>query len=384
MPTTPPPHVPPARTVEDPPVLRFTSPRDIAAYVPYSLGFLPEESLVLMSFRRGRTSGSSPRLGLVMRVDLPTSGQPLDDGVEILVSHLVRDGAEHTALVVYTDDPEAHDVLLREVERVAGGSGIGVLDVVHVGFDHWRSLRCDDEACCPPEGLPLEDLDASPVAAEMVLRGARVDADRWERLMALAPLDRGRVERVAALVDRAASRRGERARRARWEAAATAWETAVRAVAGQLDGDRPALSLDEMLSDESIAQLLCVLPQPAMRDALLMEAAVAGTARASLADPDVPFDVLEGVGSGALRPDADRITAVTEVLSALARTAEAASLVEVLGMLAWVRWWSGDLGFAGDLARGALEMDETHGLSLLVERMCSIGMGPRWIGPATA
>src|SRR4051812_6238144 len=56
----------PVMAAPDMPVVRLTSPGEIAAAVPHLCGFLPSESLVAVSLR-----GERHRIGLCMRLDLP-------------------------------------------------------------------------------------------------------------------------------------------------------------------------------------------------------------------------------------------------------------------------------------------------------------------------
>ena len=80
--------------------IRARGPRELLAYVPFRLGYRPDDSAVLISLRTPRG-----RVGLVARVDLGDLAD-LEHGPQVartLVSHLCSDGARRAVLVVYTD-----------------------------------------------------------------------------------------------------------------------------------------------------------------------------------------------------------------------------------------------------------------------------------------
>ncbi|MEK8228797.1 DUF4192 family protein [Oerskovia sp. M15] len=80
--------------------IRARGPRELLAYVPFRLGYRPDDSAVLVSLRTARG-----RVGLVARIDLSDLAD-LENGPQVartLVSHLCSDGASRAALVVYSD-----------------------------------------------------------------------------------------------------------------------------------------------------------------------------------------------------------------------------------------------------------------------------------------
>jgi len=52
-----------------------------------------------------------------------------------------------------------------------------------VHADRWRSLICEDNECCPPEGSPLPALDHSRIAAEQVALGKPVPFENINQLI---------------------------------------------------------------------------------------------------------------------------------------------------------------------------------------------------------
>src|SRR4051812_31304287 len=81
------------------PVVRLTSPGEIAAAIPHLCGFVPSESLVAVSLR-----GDRRRIGLSLRFDLPAIEAVADTAnAEEVASRLAHDGASAIVLVVYTE-----------------------------------------------------------------------------------------------------------------------------------------------------------------------------------------------------------------------------------------------------------------------------------------
>ena len=75
------------------PLVRLTSPGDIAAAVPHLCGYVPTESLVVLSLRGGRA-----RVGLTMRFDLPVEeGDP--ELADLAAVRLAADGARRAVAV---------------------------------------------------------------------------------------------------------------------------------------------------------------------------------------------------------------------------------------------------------------------------------------------
>ncbi|WP_448629282.1 DUF4192 domain-containing protein [Cellulomonas soli] len=223
--------------------LRLSEPRELLALIPHQLGFQPERSVVAVSLRP-----PAGEVGLVVRVDLAGLADPAD-GPRLargLVTHLDRDGARRTVLVVYSEhdprtDPghEAH-VAAAAVREAAAGV-LGEVPCWVVSSTGYLSLDCD-EPCCPPGGRPLTDLQATQVGARMVLAGSVVAPSRQDvGRIRPAPAE---ARRAVARVRRRWEARGEQARAcgpqacADWRAeSVAAWR---RALAQGLDGPVPA------------------------------------------------------------------------------------------------------------------------------------------------
>ena len=362
------------------PTLSVSAPRDLLALVPYRVGYTPTRSMVLICLR-----GPRRRVGLVARVDLPPADDPgVDDVLELQVARLVAyaaaDGAAAVLLVVYAepDDGTVGPVhVLDAVRSGAEAADVELLDAWLVGSGSYVSLLCDDPACCPPQGHPLDDLDASLVSAEMVACGAVVGPDREAALGDLTPADDARlarVERAAGLAQGKVPVRG--ARRARWRSRLlTAWRREAAAAASGADGDVPA---------DVAGSLLAGLDDLTLRDAVMLSCVPGcGLAPEALAAHGLRREVaslLDRVFApeDAVRPDDERADAAARVLRSLVRQGSAPRTAAPLGLLAWLSWWRGDGATARCLVDRALVSDPGHRLALLLGEALDRGVPPGW------
>lgn len=180
------------------PVARLTTPAEMVASVPLTLGFVPTESLVVLCCHEPRG-----RVGLSLRFDLPP--RALEPALASDVAMRVRyEGATRVVLAVYTEQRESGarvrlalvNALRRSLKDVV------ITEAVLVRSGRFWSYLCDRPLCCPPEGTPVGDAAGSAsvrlLAAETVLEGSAVLPDRAALVASLA----GPVEEAAALAGR--------------------------------------------------------------------------------------------------------------------------------------------------------------------------------------
>ncbi len=161
-----------ARPPAPPLVLR--TPVDLLALVPYTFGFEPSDSLVLVNLdETGRQFQA--------RADLPAHRSELGPLVQQLAKAAWRNGATRAALLVYTDDE-------REAERVAAvvcgamnGVSARVFLALRTDGERWWTLAGRGPET-PVEGEPY-DLRCHPLTSQAVLEG-RVTAQSREDLAA--------------------------------------------------------------------------------------------------------------------------------------------------------------------------------------------------------
>jgi hypothetical protein len=134
---------------EAPKVIRPGSPGDLLALVPGLLGFVPEQSLVVIG-----VTGPRHRIRVTLRYDLP---EPDDiRAVEQIAEHamtvLAQAGTDMVFAVIYgTDEGGA---LVAAVLRAQ--YSVPVRDVLRVQGNRYWSYACADEQCCPADGTPFE------------------------------------------------------------------------------------------------------------------------------------------------------------------------------------------------------------------------------------
>ena len=175
------------------PVARLTSPGEIASLIPVLCGFVPQESLVVISLR-----GPRKRIGLTMRFDLDWAVGDLAAAAAEVAARLGLDGAAQVVLVVHSaevdPDPDpgsdpgsvvglAWGELVSAVEDACATGGVAMNEALLVRDGRWWSYLCRRPACCPPEGTPMEGTSTPAlqlVQAETVLGGRAVLASRDE------------------------------------------------------------------------------------------------------------------------------------------------------------------------------------------------------------
>lgn len=297
--------------------LTARSPEDLLAVVPVVLGFVPEDSVVMLTFGAARTFHA--------RVDLPPPDEPPGEVVACLRGPAMHHGVRRVVFVLYTDDAELAGRVHRELLRGFGRVGIEVVDAIRADGERWFPLL-RSRAGQSLDGTPY-DVTAHPFAAQAVLDGKVMLASRGE-LAAQLDRDPERVARVAACLARippgaVGTPAWVRRRTRRW--------AGQRAVPG----------------DEEAARLLAAVG----RDPSAENAAWWGVSRR------------EAPGHVALWTDLVR-RAPDQV---------AASAAAVLGLVAWV---AGHGALAWCAVDHATSLDPGHGLARLVADLLAGAVSP--------
>lgn len=311
------------------PDFHLNRPGVLIAALPAVLGFVPENSLVLVTVDRGE-------MGCVMRVDLS------DDVVES-VDHLAEVAASarpDAAIAVVVDEQGAacrlcndeYRHLTAELSEALADRGIELLaahvvDRVAAG-GRWH---CADN--CGRAGV-VEDPTASPLAAAAVLDGRRLYARRTELQDVVDVADPARSAALARLIRAADADRPDAEARSDIEAAI--------AVATRVaDGAR--------LTDDEAVRIAAALSDLRVRDTLYALA----------------------VGEHAGQAEA--------LWSELARTLPEPSRVEALVLLAFSAYARGDGPLAGVSLEAALRCDPTHRMAGMLDTALQSGMRPEKI-----
>ncbi|MGO4689289.1 DUF4192 family protein [Glaciibacter sp. 2TAF33] len=146
-----------------PAIVKAKQAQDFLALVPQLVGFLPENSVVLVAFRGNRTCGA-----LRFNLPDPTAPEKVHRRIATTLIGIVCKvkGADAVVPVVYTDDAFAgaadipHRLFAGVLADRAQLSGFLVRDVLCVAADGWGSYL---DPTCPAHGHPLDEIAASCV-----------------------------------------------------------------------------------------------------------------------------------------------------------------------------------------------------------------------------
>lgn len=318
------------------PDFELNRPGALIAALPAVLGFVPENSLVLVSLDRGE-------LGAVLRVDL--SGELA--GRTGHLAEVAAAAAPEAAIAVIVNDEGAHcpqcndeyrqlcamlaEVLLENnIELLAAH----VVDRVARG-GHWH---CVDE--CGAGGA-VDDPSASPLAAAAVLEGRRLYARRADLQAVIAVDD---PDRSAALAGRLQRQSARRAAAHRKDPAGCARRDVKRAIAAA-----SRVCGGQSLSDTELAALGCALDDAQVRDTL--------------------YALAVGEKAG----EAETLWA------SLARALPAPWRVEALVLLAFSAYVRGDGPLAGVSLEAALRCDPEHRMAGMLDTALQSGLRPEQI-----
>ncbi|MFE1027858.1 DUF4192 domain-containing protein [Streptomyces sp. NPDC058818] len=192
------------------------TPAELADALPYLLGYRPEDSIVLVALRdrdgRGRFGGRA-RLGIPANADDWTgaAGQL----VHGLVTGSERRGVRPEQMVAYLCQEPARGETGREVmERLrplaqklrveCGALDVPVVEALCISAGRFWSYCCDEEACCPAEGVPMGMPGTSVLAAAATYAGIQVRGSLSELRARLLPRENAAALEQEAALDAAA------------------------------------------------------------------------------------------------------------------------------------------------------------------------------------
>ncbi|SEH83974.1 protein of unknown function [Mycolicibacterium rutilum] len=319
-------------TTSHSPDFQLNRPGVLIAALPAVLGFVPENSLVLLTVDRGT-------LGCVMRVDLPGELDDIDDCIDHVAEVAAAAGPD-SAIGVIVDDrgldcpscaDEHRELAATLAERLAEWGvellAAHVVDQVAAG-GRWR---CAD-GC--GEGGVIEDPSASPLAMAAVLDGRRLYARRADLQQVIAVTDPARTAAVADMIDVTGPDRSDADARADIEAAIEA--------AGRVADGHP-------LPDKDVARL--------------------GTALTDLQVRDTLYALAVGESAGQAE----------SLWAELSRRLPEPWRVEALTLLAFSAYTRGDGPLAGVSLEAALRCDGTHRMAGMLDRALQAGLRPERI-----
>jgi hypothetical protein len=287
-------------------------------------------------------------------------------------------------LVLYTEhDPrERPGAAQRAAEqfREAAELALGFVPAWVVTATGYLALDCE-QACCPPGGRPLQELDSTLVSARMVLEGSVVARSRDE--LGAVPRADAAVRRSVARARRRWELRRDAAHddeaRERWRVeSVAAWRTALAAVHDGLGpgSDVPWGRVEAGLEDRRVRDAVLVGVVPGTGD--LPERCVLGARPA----PDVDAAVARAVASlvdpsSAVRPPAS-VRLHEQVLAGVVAHGRVGRQAPAWTVLSLLAWWAGDGARARVLLERAVTDDPAYRLAELVEGLLLAPLGPGW------
>jgi hypothetical protein len=172
--------------------LTARTPDDVLAMVPVVLGFVPQESVVMLTFGAPRPFHA--------RVDLARRRSEVPDLVEALLAPARRHRVRRVLLVLYAAEPRPADTVARALVRAFEEAGIEVIEALRADGARWH-LALGTRPGMPADGVPY-DVSAHPFVAHAVVEGRVTHGSRDELRSTLAgdPVRVGRVVAALALL----------------------------------------------------------------------------------------------------------------------------------------------------------------------------------------
>lgn len=168
------------------PTFRIRSEADVLALVPYTLGFHPVDSLVLITLDGAKHPFQA-------RIDLPDDLDLLPEIADSVVSAALRNGAERALVVLYTDDECLAQATADATAALLDQAGVPVVLMIRADGSRWFRLGDGSSA----EGEPYDVL-GHELTSRAVLDGKVTYRDRGELADSLSPVDPVTVEDVEA------------------------------------------------------------------------------------------------------------------------------------------------------------------------------------------
>ncbi|MEU5427232.1 DUF4192 domain-containing protein [Streptomyces olivoreticuli] len=343
------------------------SPAELADALPYLLGFVPDDSVVMVALH-----GERGRFGGRLRLGIPHTREEWPDICDQLAETLVtgsnKRGARPDGVVLFLCQDPAADETAREVmERLrplarslrdaCGRFAMPVYEALCISDGRFWSYCCPDPRCCPADGTPLAVPGTSVMAAAATYAGMEMRGSLSQLEARYAPLTGARAEEQAEALDAAAMALVPRILRG------ADCETVRRET---LDLARSVMSRFQETAP------LAGRPEADARDDTLLTAQEAAAIVIGLQDRvtrDRAAEWMEGPGA----------PAVLRLWRALARRCvppyaeHAAAPVTLAG---WVAWSVGDKLEARVALGRALRLDPEYLFAQLLHRACNEGLDP--------
>lgn len=257
--------------------MRVADTAELAAIVPYLLGYQPRRDLVLVALHDGSRSGLVARAGLTLTGPEGDDEADVTDETDETVAELVlgvqRDGAPEVLLVSYEEAPDESRLLAGALREALAAVDVEVAQEIVVRDGTVRVV--DGDGRLGPLH-PLPDPVDVPAVADLVVSGRAVLPDRDSQFHAIRPRPDGQCGE--GLLDRIEQFR-------------TAYFAARAAGLLHLQGV-DAVEVDELLTDE-VLERVPVAPPPSLLRAAQVRTAFQDTCRADRDHEPWPWDTLQ-------------------------------------------------------------------------------------------
>ncbi|MBA3266042.1 MAG: DUF4192 domain-containing protein [Nocardioidaceae bacterium] len=153
------------------PVVRAKGPADVLAMIPYLVGFVPTNSIVVIALE-----GPRKHFGPCIRMDL-AGRDGAGTQADYLASVIAHHGFDPVIVVAFSQHRDRARAVIEQLESRLLEAGVEILELLRADGERWWSYQCTDGSCCDASGTPY-DADSSALAATAVLAGMAKAAGR--------------------------------------------------------------------------------------------------------------------------------------------------------------------------------------------------------------
>jgi hypothetical protein len=307
-------------------LLRIRSEADVLALVPYTFGFHPEDSLVLISL----DAQGSP---FQARVDLPEEPGDLPLVTEQLVLPAVRNRGLRAILVAYTDDACLGEAATALLGHALEQAGVEVVLRLRADGTRWFPVGGDEPDLRAVEGVPY-DVRTHELSSTAVLDGRVTYRNRRELAASLATED---------------------------------WETVEQVMLAH--AELPPLPLGDTRALVAEAQWLVGVVRTSTSEARVPDPRATARLLRGLVDPDVRDVVWCGI-------TAESAEAHVRLWREVVRRSPEELVAPAAALLAFSAWLAGDGALAWCAVERSLWADPDHTLARLVARALEGALPP--------
>jgi len=368
----------------EPITIKLDRPEDLLAYLPYRFGYVPTESLAILTVLEPAPGAVAP--GLAARLDIADIARPgaLAGAASGIGAQMRQDPTVAALTVVYTDEP------LQDVRAGRGAAGraleewLAVMPFTHrtasfvVSTNAFACLECAGAPCCPDEGHPISRLSTTAITARMVLAG-EVLAPSREALGCSREIDAHRLAVATRAADRERRAMRTRAMSPRAADLQARWRRRMLDLYGVALAEAGTLRGPWWPDATGPGRLGVALADPHLRDAIL-----AWTISGERGQPGSPavMNAFRDMVTGGLEPPAPaHVQACRVVLGEIVRHAAPGRAGYALAVRGWLAWWCGEGARAEVLVRQCLEEHPGCTLGELLEDALVGGVRPGWALP---